>query len=1095
MRRIKRILFLLFSGFFILIIALFLCRRAIFRWVIGKLAHRAGIEVQFSNIKGNIFTNLTVSDLRVSFPNGLLFTAQLLSARYPPSLLWRKEKEIYLLSLEEPGLFFPPSKGTPPEITSPQISRSRVFPFSLKIHKTLIQKGTLFPFFRLGFFDFAGEVIFDSGRLVIRQGKLTTRQGEVNFYLDYDLQWQKGEFAVASLSFLINEELKNWAGKGYLTGKGTFSLRERELLGIPKINGVLTISFESLRFKEYTFGPCSLALSFQERALSYRAKILSSRFGAIRSEGSLFSDTTYNLYFSFLDFDLGNFGVPGQKLSLELAIRGKGRREVGFATSGQIADLNGKSFQVAGRIENPLERGKKIIIKEGKIGGGEGNIFFTGEIGKREIALSLRAENFQLPKGIRMKGFLKEFSTKIDGSVIMKGNFDSLALKGSVWLTSFSGVGLKVNSCSLAFDLSHLQKLAGVGRAKGKGISWGKIAFDSLSFFWREKEMNLSLFKEKGIALLANLILERFSPPNFSLLVNKFFLRFGADSIFNLRDFLIDRMGDSLFLRGLEFNLAGGKLKGDLGFPRGKNPFGRLLITDLPINKLIKDDEVRGTIQGALTLDTVLTLSLTAEEFVFPKEKIDIKEFKSEIEWHGAIFYPGKPSELVIEELSFTRQGKRSCLSGYLTFSDGKIENWDISATLNNPGPWVFFFLRKTLSLEEGEVSGKVHLQGNNRQPIFTGRVRVNKGKLFLPALGVTINDFAAELSLSQNEIILLEGRGMVDKGEVRGNGFLALKDLTKIDTLHYEVELDAVPISFQPGVFGIFAGKVLIDWTPSLPLYLSGHLLVNEGLINVPFGRKVSRGTGGEVDFDFKIEGSRGIWFRNQNADLELGIDLRAKKEKKEMILTGEFVTKRGQLYYLDRTLQIKEGRIIFDNISEIDPKLSFRAELETKPIKVGDNPSQRFQIIFLLEGTLSQPEFKLLSEPPLLSENDIITYLTLNVSPADLKSISEREFFYSVLSERILSYFERSAAKKIRTYLSLDYLSFDQGLPERGAKITVGKYLARNFYLTYSALIGEKERDEYKAEYYLTQKHLISAEKTGDGKYIVKYQFRVRY
>lgn len=1103
--RIWRLLLVfLCSLILILLVSFFLFRGAILRWAIKEWGRRRGIEVVMKEVGGTFFYNLSVSDLRVVFPNGITFTTRSFKVRYNPISLLKGKKEIASIFLEEPEIFMPKGRGKGPvNFSSPKGDTSfKAFPLSLRVQKAFIKKGRLFFLDKLGAFDFTGQIIFVSGRVAIVGGKITTNQGKIDFSFEYDFISQNGNLDIPSLVFTIADKSWQCSAQGHLIGKFAFSLRDKGIMGMPKINGGIKIFLSPFSFRDFTFVSCSLDLKIPDTLLSYRFRVFSQELGFLQSEGCFYPDTSYNFHLSLFTFDLKKLGdllkinIPIQKVSGELGVKGKGRKEMAFSSDFQILDLGDTYFRIMGKVSAPFDKKVTVIVKEGKVNRKGESFSFAGKFERSGFHINFFVENFLLKKKDVPFGLLGEITAKVNGFGEVKRSFDSLSVKGFLAFSSFVWTNLSIASCSLSLNFPNIFNLNGEGKAKGERLDWNKRQFDSLILSWQKKNINLLIFKSQDTTLEARLNLEFFSLTNFSLFLERFRLRLGVDSIFNLQDFAIERVGNVLSLKDLAIGIGGGEINGNLIFLPGEHLRGELAINNLLLEKITKSDKIQGKINGSIFLDTVVISQMVIEELLLPGENIRINDLQMEIKLKNDILNFQKAQELELTNISFVNQGKTSHLSGHIIISQGKVDNCDILAVLNDPGPLLFLFLKNTLHLQEGKIFGKVRLRGNLSNPIFDGRLRIYDGKLFFPAFRLLVNDFSSELSLYQDEIALLEGKGKVDNGTITGSGFVNLKGLTKVDTLHYDIEFSQMPLNLAKDIFGIFAGRVAIDWAPSSPLWLSGNLSVIEGLVNVSFGQKVSRGaSGGGVDFDFKVEGNKGIWLRNQNADLELGIDLRVRKKGGEMTLTGELSTRRGQLYYLDRTLQMKEGKIIFDNISEIDPQLNLQAELETKPIKVGENFPQRFKIIFLLQGTLSQPEFKLLSEPPFLSESDIITYFTLNVSPEDLKSISEREFFYSVLSERILSYFEREVAKKLRGYLSLDYLSLEQGLTEKGTKITVGKYVARNLYLTYSAVMAGKERDEYKAEYYLTRQHLISAEKTAEGRYRVKYQFQIRY
>ncbi len=1116
------------SFILLLLLLLFIFRLLVLRWAIKGIGKQTGVEIVTGEIRGNLFSSLYVSDLKVSFSKAS-FTAKSVYLQYNLISLLQKKKEITLLSVEEPRLTLRQERKLQVE----EVGRESEFPslripLSLRVGKFFLRKAAIPDIFSygryapaqvIGSFDLEGKIWLEPAGIKIPEGRLSTPQGDMSFGLSYTLNQQQGELNISSLSF------KSDYGKIYLRGSIAVSF------GIPRIQGeVFSIFTPRLAIKDLSLPPCSLQFKFKDTMVFYSATS-SSELGNLRITGSLsLFDTAYNCTLNLSPLNVQKFWlvatqgrasvIPIPLLSGELQVSGKGRKEISFRTvfrrSAPVQGLRYDSLYFRGKVTGIFEKEPMLLIQEGKVLKA-GRVFsLAGEVARRKVNIIFQADNFSLSRGDIPFGIFKGVEGKIDGWGEVKGNFDSIYLATSLGVSHLSvATNLFINSCSLNIRSPNVRSLAGKAEMKLFGVKWQKNACDSVNFSIKNMDINLGIYKSQDTTLQVTGRLSNFSvaplagkvtSPAFSCIFHKLILRLGGDSIFNEREFEISRVRDSLFLKNLSLRFAEGQIAADLFLHASTLPRGRIQIKNISLGQIarfalaqvnarfalaqvkVKDDEVNGTLNATILSDTVVSSAVEVKNLVIKKEDINIKKIECQIT------IKGQRIELV--DVSIYKDEKRTHLSGNIDIDRGKIINWDISATLNDPGVWVFSFLRKTLHLQEGKIFGQVNLRGNLNNPIFDGRVRIYKGKLLFPILGVGIKEFACELSLFKERIILLEGKGKVEQGEITGTGFVNLRDFTSIDTLHYDLELNSIPLNLEKGIFGVFDGRLAIDWTPLIPLKLSGDFSVVEGLITLPFGKKtyVQPKKEEEVEFDFKITGDKGIWLRNPSADLELGINLQISRKKEAMTLVGELIVRKGELYYLDRTLRMKEGKIIFDNITEIDPQLELRAELETKPIRVGENPPQRFQIIFLLQGTLSQPKFKLLSEPPLLSEKDIITYLTLNISPEEMKVIAEREFFYSALSERLLSYFEREVARKLRGYLSLDYLSLEQKAWKE-TKITVGKYLAKNLYLTYAAIMGGEERDEFKAEYYITRKHILSGEKTGEGRYILKYQFQIRY
>jgi autotransporter translocation and assembly factor TamB len=77
------------------------------------------------------------------------------------------------------------------------------------------------------------------------------------------------------------------------------------------------------------------------------------------------------------------------------------------------------------------------------------------------------------------------------------------------------------------------------------------------------------------------------------------------------------------------------------------------------------------------------------------------------------------------------------------------------------------------------------------------------------------------------------------------------------------------------------------------------------------------------------------------------------------------------------------------------------------------------------------------------------------------------------------------------------LDELRFKTELfgPERSARLTVGKYVRKGVYVSYSHDLFAGAKDEYKVEYYLWKGSSIVGSRDEDGRYNLGVGFKVRY
>jgi autotransporter translocation and assembly factor TamB len=150
--------------------------------------------------------------------------------------------------------------------------------------------------------------------------------------------------------------------------------------------------------------------------------------------------------------------------------------------------------------------------------------------------------------------------------------------------------------------------------------------------------------------------------------------------------------------------------------------------------------------------------------------------------------------------------------------------------------------------------------------------------------------------------------------------------------------------------------------------------------------------------------------------------------------------------------------------------------------------------KVVLTLTGTLAQPAFGFRSEPPIWDETAIASYLSLNVIPGQLDST---DAVTKLLSQRLLSYFQMQVSKRARGFVNLDYLEFESGFLGRETKVTVGKYVGRNLYVSYTQNFTPDLNPSFRVEYYINRKNEILAEGTAGVPYrsSLRYQFKLRY
>ncbi|MGA1824426.1 MAG: translocation/assembly module TamB domain-containing protein, partial [bacterium] len=136
---------------------------------------------------------------------------------------------------------------------------------------------------------------------------------------------------------------------------------------------------------------------------------------------------------------------------------------------------------------------------------------------------------------------------------------------------------------------------------------------------------------------------------------------------------------------------------------------------------------------------------------------------------------------------------------------------------------------------------------------------------------------------------------------------------------------------------------------------------------------------------------------------------------------------------------------------------------------------------IFIIITGTKNSPVVTLQSEPP-MPQNDIISYLIFGRAAEDL---SQRES--ANLQAQTFALLGRIVAMQVMGIFgekfSIDTIQIrasKQGTPS----LEIGKYLARDVYVSYSKELGLQESEKFTVEYYLYSNLTLETEIRADDR-----------
>ena len=540
----------------------------------------------------------------------------------------------------------------------------------------------------------------------------------------------------------------------------------------------------------------------------------------------------------------------------------------------------------------------------------------------------------------------------------------------------------------------------------------------------------------------------------------------------------------------IEFDIAARTLGAvNLSFADGSFLFSNvplsMELTDVDVSKLGKLFGLRDTISGMLDLSFVDDrIQINARQINFKGLKNGVLELKGQYE----------NSSIRVESLHIHDENNQIFdLKGRLS-----IDHSELVARFSDVGIWVLAFLENFLIDPSGLMSGEVEFRGNLERFEFRGGGRIFDASFSVAYIASQFDSVSTDVVFEGNRILFVSGKGIISPLDGRkttrqwvgAGGVIKLEKKFRVNNCSFDCSFADAPLQFPPFAYGIVTGNFSTSMRDHV-WYCSGNAVVKEAVLPLEFGMKI--GEEEEVQNDrwrlnLRLKAERNVWLRNPDADIEFGGELSILKETGPMYLSGVLETDRGNYYWVNHILNIYQGKVTFIPGEEIDPDVDFWARMDTR---------EGVTIILHLFGPISQPIFEFFTDPPgQYTEQDIITYLNLNITWQELEQLKSGEYMSKIIPHSLLSWLEGDISRAIRQYTGLDYFHIETPFFEEGekTKLTLGKFIARNLFVTYTYDITTFS-NEFNVEYFIDDKNKIQVERDETGEFGLQYQYRLRF
>lgn len=433
---------------------------------------------------------------------------------------------------------------------------------------------------------------------------------------------------------------------------------------------------------------------------------------------------------------------------------------------------------------------------------------------------------------------------------------------------------------------------------------------------------------------------------------------------------------------------------------------------------------------------------------------------------------------ITVERLSLVSRGQEITAHGRVPYPSAvkRPFHLTVSAPELDPAVLTAFFSGVEMSAGgrssiEADISGLwPHLTIDGS---FTGSVPTLK----VPALGLTLSDFRADVQSSGGVLRVREFQGRTKKGQ------LSLTGESRLPSLDFKLTGNRVPLKIGLSFEMDCAPDLSIKGSLYSP-EITGDLGLREGLYR-PLTKKKKKkspstqsanaagpGLWRDTSVDLSVHWRRRVWYRDDLTGIETKGDLRIQKDRHtdQLSLVGVVESIRGSYVYYGRNFVIERGALTFLGSDPASALLDVQAIFKSEPVIV----------TLLVTGTVRDPQIALSSNPP-LSEQDVLSVLVfgrplseLRAKPGE-KSAADQEVAQAA-GEVLGGYLTQSLYGRGLEKLDLDVVSIQPATD--GTKITVGRYVGPNLFVSYGQTVGTAASRRVTTEYTITRDLSVKAE-----------------
>lgn len=437
------------------------------------------------------------------------------------------------------------------------------------------------------------------------------------------------------------------------------------------------------------------------------------------------------------------------------------------------------------------------------------------------------------------------------------------------------------------------------------------------------------------------------------------------------------------------------------------------------------------------------------------------------------------PSELTLDNATFTGPGTNIVLDGSLATASGGRQSLNVAGSLNMRvlnGVSPDFF-------SSGTAEVAVRINGSFEAPRVIGTATIANGSVSL-LLGNerwTIANLKSLVRFTANQAQIDSLTGTLGGGHVTASGGALLEGFT-VAGFRLSLHADGVTVPFPENFRSTLDADVEIKGSSHEQL-ISG--LVNlrrteytqdielANLINARRGESIEEGA--EIELTktalfagLRVEGRNALVVRNNLADLVGSVSLQLNGPVNDPTISGRITATSGTLNFRNDRYDITRALMDLPPSRNADPIINVQGESQIKG----------YRVIVSLTGPLSQPQAAVRSEPALPQEDVVSLITTGQLASGDTSSsiLSQSGLgtATSLLTDALINAPAQRATSRLfgLTRFEINPVIGGRSGTTPAARLTLGKRLSKEVTVTYSTNVTSDPNQILAVEYRLSDR-----------------------